>query len=42
MKIEKVDNKRSNFANVLKNFDKSTKILDKKYFLINIGLLFSA
>ena len=34
-------NKQSNVTNEFKNFDKVTKILDKKYFLINLGLLSS-
>ena len=39
---EGADNKQSNFANELKNFDKGMKELEKKYFLNNLGLLFSA
>ena len=35
-------NKQSNVTNEFKNFDKGTKTLDKKYFLINLGLLSSA
>ena len=42
MKIEKVNSKQSNFANALNNYEKSANILDKKYFLINLELLFSA
>ena len=42
LSIEKADNKRSNFANKLKNFDKGIKINDKMSFLNNLGLLFSA
>ena len=33
---------QSNFANELKNFDKGMKKPEKKYFLNNLGLLFSA
>ena len=33
LSIEKAGNKQSNFANKLKNFDKSIKIREKKYFL---------
>ena len=40
LSIGKADNKQSNFAKELKNFDKGTKSLDKKYFLNNLGLLF--
>ena len=42
LSIEKADNKRSNFANKLKNFDKGIKTSEKKSFLNNLGLLFSA
>ena len=42
MSIEGADNKQSNFANELNNFDRGTKTLDKKSFLNNLGLLFSA
>ena len=34
--------KQSNFAIELKNFEKGTKTLEKKSFLYNLGLLFSA
>ena len=40
--MERVDNRLSNFANELKNFDKGTKTLDKKSFWNKEGLLFSA
>ena len=40
--LEKLDNRQSNFANELKNFDNGIKALEKKYFLNNVGLLFSA
>ena len=36
------DIKQSNFADELKNFEKGTKTLEKKSFLNNLGLLFSA
>ena len=42
LSTEGANNKQSNFTNELKNFDKGAKILDKKYFLNNLGLLFSA
>ena len=42
LSTEKADNKRSNFANKLKNFDKGIKINEKRSFLNNLGLLFSA
>ena len=42
MSTEKADNKQSNFANELKNFEKGRKTLEKMYFLNNFGLLFSA
>ena len=42
LSIEKADNKQSNFAYELKNFEKSTKTLEKKSLLNNLGLLFSA
>ena len=42
MSTEKADNKQSNFANELKNFEKGRKTLEKMYFLNNLGLLFSA
>ena len=42
MSIEGADNKQSNFANELNNFDKGIKTLDKNSFLNNLGLLFSA
>ena len=32
LSIEGTDIKHSNFANELKNFNKGTKILDKRYF----------
>ena len=41
LSIKGADNKESNFADQLKNFDKGTKTLDKKSFLHNFGLLFS-
>ena len=34
LSVEGADNKQSNFANELNNFDKGTKTLDKKYFKI--------
>ena len=42
LSIERADNKRSNFPNESKNFEKGTKSFEKKYFLNNLGLLFSA
>ena len=42
LSIERPDNKQSNFANELKNFNKGTKPLDKTSFSNNLGLLFSA
>ena len=42
LSIEGADNKQSNFANELKNFDKGIKTLDKNSFLNNLELLFSA
>ena len=42
LSIEKADNKGSNFANKLKSFDKGMKINEKRSFLNNLGLLFSA
>ena len=42
LSLENADHKQSNFAIILKNFEKSTKILEKKSFLNNLGLLFSA
>ena len=41
LSIVKADNKLSNFANELKNFNEGIKTLEKKYFLNNLGLLFS-
>ena len=41
LSIEGPDNKQSNFANELKNFEKGIKGLEKKSFLNNIVLLFS-
>ena len=42
LSLEKTDNKQSNFVNELKNFEKGTKTLEKRSFLDNLGLLFSA
>ena len=42
LSLEKTDNKQSNFVNELKNFEKDTKTLEKRSFLNNLGLLFSA
>ena len=42
LSIEKADNKQSNFANELNNFDKGIKKIEKKIFFNNLGLLFSA
>ena len=42
LSIGKADNKKSYFVNELKSFDKSTKALEKKPFLNNLGLLLSA
>ena len=41
LSLEDADNKQSNIATELKNFDKGTEILEKKSFN-NLGLLFSA
>ena len=42
LSIEKADNKQSDFANELKNFDKGIKTFEKKSFLNNLGIFFSA
>ena len=42
LSLEDTDLKWSNFAIALKNFDKSMKKPEKKYFLNNLGLLLSA
>ena len=42
LSIDGADNRQSNCINELKSFDKGTKTLDKKSFLNNLGLLFSA
>ena len=42
LSTEKADNKQSNFANELKKFDKGTKKFEKKSFLNNLEMLFSA
>ena len=42
LSLEKTDNKQSNFVNELKNFERGTKTLEKRSFLDNLGLLFSA
>ena len=39
--LENCNQKQSNFAIELKNFEKGTKTLEKKSFLNNLGLLFS-
>ena len=40
--LKDADNKPSNFATELKNFDESIKTIDTKSFLNNLGLFFSA
>ena len=42
LSVEKADNKQSNFANELKNFDEGIKKLKEKSCFNNLGLLFSA
>ena len=42
LSVEKADNKQSNFANELKNFDEGIKKLKEKACFNNLGLLFSA
>ena len=41
LSLKNADNKQSNVSIELKNFEKGTKTL-KKFFLNNLGLLFSA
>ena len=41
LSTKKADDKQSNFANKLKNFNKGIKTLEKKYFLNNLGLFCS-
>ena len=40
--LEDADNKQSNFATELKNFDEGIKRFEEKSFLNNLGLLSSA
>ena len=41
LSLKDADDKQSNFATELKNFDKSIKTIDTKSFLNNLGLFFS-
>ena len=40
LSLEDADNKQTNFATKLKNFDKVVKAIEKKYFLNNLGFFF--
>ena len=42
LSLQDADNEQNNFATELKNFVKGTKAIEKKYFLNELGLYFSA